>query len=196
MTVAPGARLGHYTIVLPLGAGGMGEVWLAEDTTLKRKVALKVLPAGVATDPDPSRASGSSRARSRDDRLARFQREAEAVAALSHPNIVTIHSIEQDADVRFLTMERVDGQSPDQVIPRCGMPLGQVLEIGAVVTSQRRRKMSAAMAAHLSETRCQSCHVASSRRYSARFVSSRSYGSGRANCTCNCWSADSPFGWG
>ena len=59
----------------------MGEVWLAEDTTLKRKVAIKVLPAGVATDPD---------------RLARFQREAEAVAALSHPNIVTIHSIEMD----------------------------------------------------------------------------------------------------
>jgi len=51
MTVAQGTRLGHYTIVSPLGEGGMGEVWLAEDTTLKRKVALKVLPAGVATDP-------------------------------------------------------------------------------------------------------------------------------------------------
>ena len=118
MTVAQGTRLGHYTIVSPLGEGGMGEVWLAEDTTLKRKVALKVLPAGVATDPD---------------RLARFQREAEAVAALSHPNIVTIHSIEQDGDVRFLTMERVEGQSLDQVIPRGGLPLGPVLEIGATL---------------------------------------------------------------
>ena len=111
MTVAPGCYLSHYTILSRLGAGGMGEVWLAEDTTLKRKVALKVLPAGVATDPDPSRASGSSRARSRDDRLARFQREAEAVAALSHPNIVTIYSVEQDGDVRFLTMERVKGRA-------------------------------------------------------------------------------------
>jgi Tol biopolymer transport system component len=128
-----GQSLSHYRVLEKLGAGGMGEVWLAEDTTLKRKVALKVLPAGVATDPDPSRASGSSRARSRDDRLARFQREAEAVAALSHPNIVTIYSIEQDGDVRFLTMERVEGQSLDQVIPRGGLPLGQVLEIGATL---------------------------------------------------------------
>jgi serine/threonine protein kinase/Tol biopolymer transport system component len=118
MTVAPGSRLGHYTILSPLGEGGMGEVWLAEDTILKRKVALKVLPAGVATDPD---------------RLARFQREAEAVAALSHPNIVTIFSVEQDGDVRFLTMERVEGQSLDQVIPRGGLLLPQVLEIGAAL---------------------------------------------------------------
>ena len=113
-----GQTLGHYLVHSRLGAGGMGEVWLAEDTTLKRKVALKVLPAGVATDPD---------------RLARFQREAEAVAALSHPNIVTIYSIELDGDIRFLTMEQVEGQSLDQVIPRGGLPLGQVLEIGATL---------------------------------------------------------------
>jgi serine/threonine protein kinase len=76
MTLTSGARLGHYTILTPLGAGGMGEVWVAEDARLKRKVALKVLPAVMAVDPD---------------RLARFQREAEAVAALTHPNIVTIY---------------------------------------------------------------------------------------------------------
>jgi len=116
VTVAPGSRLGHHTIVSLLGAGGMGEVWLAEDTTLKRRVALKVLPA--AADPD---------------RLARFQREAKAVAALSHPNIVTIHSIEQEGDVRFLTMELVDGQTLSQAIPRGGLPVGQVLEIGAAL---------------------------------------------------------------
>jgi Tol biopolymer transport system component len=118
MTITSGTRLGHYTIVSPLGAGGMGEVWLAEDATLKRKVALKVLPAAVAGDPD---------------RLARFQREAETIAALSHPNIVTIHSIEQDGDVRFLTMELVEGQSLDRMIPRGGLPLGQVLDIGAAL---------------------------------------------------------------
>jgi serine/threonine protein kinase len=96
----------------------MGEVWLAEDITLKRQVALKLLPAAVATDPD---------------RLARFQREAEAIAALNHPNIVTIYSVEQDGDVRFLTMELVEAQSLDKGIPRGGMPLGQVLEIGATL---------------------------------------------------------------
>src|SRR5262245_31060321 len=116
MTLNPGSRLGHYRILAPLGAGGMGEVWLAEDDTLKRKVALKVLPGLVAADPE---------------RLARFQREAEAVAALTHPNIVTIHSIEQDGDVRFLTMEFVEGQSLDRLIARGGMPLPHILDIGS-----------------------------------------------------------------
>jgi eukaryotic-like serine/threonine-protein kinase len=118
MSVAPGSRFGHYRIIEPLGAGGMGEVWLADDVTLKRKIALKVLPASVAADPE---------------RLARFQREAEAVAALTHPNIVTIHSIEQHGDVRFLTMELVDGQSLDRLIPRSGMPLVQILDIGSAL---------------------------------------------------------------
>ena len=118
MTLAAGVRLGHYTLLAPLGAGGMGEVWRAEDTTLKRQVALKVLPAAVATDPD---------------RLARLQREAEAVAALNHPNIVTLYSVEQDAGVRFLTMELVEGHGLDQVIPRGGLPLAQVLDIGAAI---------------------------------------------------------------
>jgi len=118
MSVTAGQVLSHYRLVSPLGAGGMGEVWLAEDTTLKRKVALKVLPAGVASEPD---------------RLARFQREAEAVAALSHPNIVTIHSIEQDGDIRFLTMELIEGQSLDKAIPRGGLALAQVLDIGAAL---------------------------------------------------------------
>jgi eukaryotic-like serine/threonine-protein kinase len=118
MTLTSGARLGHYTILAPLGAGGMGEVWVAEDTRLKRKVALKVLPAAMAADPD---------------RLARFQREAEAVAALTHPNIVTIYSVEEDADVRFMTMELIEGQSLDRVIPPGGLPLVQVLDIGVAL---------------------------------------------------------------
>ena len=107
MSVTKGQELGHYRLVAPLGAGGMGEVWVAKDSTLKRKVALKVLPAAVAADPE---------------RLARFQREAESVAALSHPNIVTIYSIEQDGDIRFLTMELIEGQSLDKAIPRGGLP--------------------------------------------------------------------------
>jgi Tol biopolymer transport system component len=118
MSISVGARLGHYRILAPLGAGGMGEVWLAEDATLKRKVALKVLPAAMADDPD---------------RLARFQREAETVAALSHPNIVTIYSVERDGDVRFLTMELVEGQSLDQLIPPTGMALTEVLDTGVAL---------------------------------------------------------------
>jgi serine/threonine protein kinase len=118
MPLTPGARLGHSTILAPLGAGGIGEVWVAEDARLKRKVALKVLPAAVLGDAD---------------RLARFQREAEAVAALTHPNIVTIYSIEEDAGISFMTMELVDGQSLDRVIPPGGLPLVQVLDIGAAL---------------------------------------------------------------
>jgi serine/threonine protein kinase len=76
-----GRALAHYTVTAKIGEGGMGEVYLATDTRLERDVALKVLPASVAGDPD---------------RLARFQREAESLAALNHPNIVTIYSVEEN----------------------------------------------------------------------------------------------------
>jgi serine/threonine-protein kinase len=98
-----------------LGEGGMGQVLLAEDTRLKRRVALKVLPEELAADPS---------------RLGRLQREAEAVAALNHPNIVTLHSIEESGDTRFLTVELVEGQSLDKLIPPGGLPLAQVFDIG------------------------------------------------------------------
>ena len=78
MSLATGMRLGPYEIVAPLGAGGMGEVYRASDSHLKRSVAIKVLPASVAGDAD---------------RLARFQREAEVLAALNHPNIAAIYGI-------------------------------------------------------------------------------------------------------
>lgn len=91
-----GGTVGHYKVLEALGAGGMGEVFIAHDTTLDRRVALKVLPASVAADPD---------------RRDRFTREARAVAALSHPNIVTIHSVEQAGETYFLTMELVDGRT-------------------------------------------------------------------------------------
>jgi serine/threonine-protein kinase len=115
LTVEPGKTLGHYRIERPIGQGGMGEVFLAEDTKLDRKVALKVLPEEMAADPD---------------RLARFQREAKAVAALSHPHIVTLFSVEEDRGTHFLTMELIEGNSLDQGIPRDGMPLTRVFDIG------------------------------------------------------------------
>ena len=109
-----GTTLGHYRISEKLGHGGMGEVYLAEDTKLKRQVALKILPTDLASDPEA---------------LARFQREAEAVAALNHPHIVTIFSVEEDEGTHFLTMELVEGESLGRIIPETGMDLDQVFEL-------------------------------------------------------------------
>ena len=106
--------LGHYKILRQLGAGGMGEVYEASDTKLGRKVALKVLPEETARDPK---------------RRERFEREAKAVAALNHPNIVTIYSIEEADGVGFMTMEMVEGQTLRDVLTRGGMALGRLLEI-------------------------------------------------------------------
>lgn len=103
-----GSTLAHYKIIQALGSGGMGEVYIAQDTRLGRSVALKILLAEVAADPD---------------RLARFEREARAVAALNHPNIVTVHSIERAGDVHFITMEYVSGQTLSAVTPSTGLPL-------------------------------------------------------------------------
>ncbi|HET9327884.1 MAG TPA: protein kinase [Candidatus Eisenbacteria bacterium] len=94
MLLTPATRLGVYEILAPLGAGGMGEVYRARDTRLKRDIAIKVLPDDVASSPD---------------RLARFEREATTVAGLNHPNIVTLFSFEEVAGTRFLTMELVEG---------------------------------------------------------------------------------------
>ena len=93
--MTPGFRLGPYEIIGSLGAGGMGEVYRAADTNLKRQVAIKVLPASVATD---------------EDRLARFQREAEVLAALNHPNIAHIFGVEKAGGTLALVMELVEGR--------------------------------------------------------------------------------------
>ena len=92
--LATGQAISHYRIVRTLGAGGMGEVYLADDIRLGRQVALKVLASETAGDPN---------------RRTRFEREARAVAALNHPGIVTIHSVEEDQGLLFLTMEVVEG---------------------------------------------------------------------------------------
>ena len=115
MTLAAGARLGAYEILGLLGAGGMGEVYLARDTRLGREVAIKVLPADVADNPE---------------RLARFEREARTVASLNHPNIVTLHDVAEAGGIRFLVMERVAGRSLADVIERAGgLPPARILEL-------------------------------------------------------------------
>ncbi|MDX2473646.1 MAG: protein kinase [Candidatus Krumholzibacteria bacterium] len=112
-----GKSLGHYEITDLLGKGGMGEVYRARDTRLKRDVALKVL-SDHAADPE---------------RLARLQREAEALAGLNHPHIVHVYSVEAADDIHFLTMELVEGRRLDADLLPGGMPLAQVLEIGSAV---------------------------------------------------------------
>lgn len=110
--LSPGTLLNRYRIVRQLGAGGMGEVYEAEDSRLKRRVAIKLLPEGVASDPE---------------RLARLEHEAQAVAALNHPNIVTIHSVEEHGERLFLTMELVEGRPLDQLIPAGGLTARDLL---------------------------------------------------------------------
>ncbi|MFQ5877703.1 MAG: protein kinase [Acidobacteriota bacterium] len=114
MDVRIGRTLSHYRLVEEIGRGGMGVVYRALDTTLDRHVALKVLPPAVTSDPV---------------RLERFQREAKAIAALSHPGVVTIHSVEEWGGVHFLTMELVEGKSLDGAIPRGGLGLGDFFRI-------------------------------------------------------------------
>ena len=109
-----GSRLAHYRILEKLGEGGMGIVFLAEDERLHRKVALKTLPPALAEDPQ---------------RLARFEREVKTVAALNHPNIVTIYSVEEADGKRFFTMEHVEGKTLSQLIPLGGMPVREFLRI-------------------------------------------------------------------
>ncbi|HYN06241.1 MAG TPA: protein kinase [Vicinamibacterales bacterium] len=118
MPLVPGTRLGSYEVTAVLGAGGMGEVYRARDTRLARAVALKMLPADMARDPE---------------RLARFQREARAVAALNHPHIVTIYSVEEADGIHFLTMELVEGQSLDRIIPERGLSVDRILSIGTAL---------------------------------------------------------------
>src|SRR6516162_8159259 len=98
MPLVSGTRIGPYEILGPLGAGGMGEVYRARDTKLKRDVALKVLPEAFAKDPG---------------RMQRFQREAEVLASLNHPNVAAIYGVEE----RALVMELVEGESPKGPLP-------------------------------------------------------------------------------
>src|SRR4051794_339735 len=99
--------LGNYKLTSKLGAGGMGEVWRAEDTRLLRPVAIKILSERIASDPEWK---------------ARFMREARTVAQMNHPNIATIYSIEQEGDTLFIAMELVEGESLATVLSRGPVP--------------------------------------------------------------------------
>jgi TolB-like protein/Tfp pilus assembly protein PilF len=114
VTPATGERLGHFEILAPLGAGGMGVVYRARDTRLGREVALKVLPEAFARDPG---------------RLSRFEREARVLATLSHPGIAAIHGLEPSGDGPVLVMELVEGDGLDQRLARGRIPVRQALEL-------------------------------------------------------------------
>jgi Tol biopolymer transport system component/predicted Ser/Thr protein kinase len=109
-----GTQLGSYEVIAPLGAGGMGEVYRARDTRLRREVAIKVLPTEWTAE---------------EERRRRFVQEARAASALNHPNIVTIHEIETIGGVDFIVMEYVAGQTLDAVIPKQGMPWSEALRV-------------------------------------------------------------------
>src|SRR2546426_5530009 len=114
MALSAGANLGPYEIVSLLGRGGMGDVYRARDPRLGRDVAVKVLSDRFAGDADS---------------LRRFEQEARAAAALNHPNIVTIHSVEKSGNVVFLTMELIAGRSLASAIPPRGIPVGELLAV-------------------------------------------------------------------
>ena len=137
MTLSTGIQLGPYEILAPLGAGGMGEVYRAKDTRLDREVAVKVLPEHLANN---------------DDALARFEREAKAVAALSHPNILAIHDVgidpppspltkaaspgapgEGQRGVSYVVMELLEGETLRERVRRSAIPWRKAAEIGTAI---------------------------------------------------------------
>jgi serine/threonine protein kinase len=118
-SLTPNTHLGRYEIRSQLGQGGMGEVYLAWDTKLDRKVALKILPPDLAANKE---------------RLRRFEQEAKAASALNHPNIITIYEIEQIDDVNFIATELIDGEVLREQIRRGPMNLDDVIDV-AIQTS-------------------------------------------------------------
>ena len=119
MALIPGTRLGAYEIVSALGAGGMGEVYRASDTRLKRQVAIKVLPGSFVDDPE---------------RLARFQREAELLAAVNHPHIAAVYGLEETDGIKALVMELVEGDDLAVRVARGPMPPAETLAIARQIT--------------------------------------------------------------
>jgi len=113
--IAPGTRLGPYAITAAIGAGGMGEVYKATDTRLARTVAIKVLPEHVASDPEMKQ---------------RFEREAQALGALSHPHICPVFDVGTQQGIDFLVMEYLEGETLDQRLKKGAMPLDQALQVG------------------------------------------------------------------
>src|SRR5215471_13080183 len=109
-----GQKLGRYEVISKLGEGGMGEVYLARDTRLDRRVALKILPDEVAADPD---------------RMMRFEQEARAASGLNHPNIITIYEVDRSGSTSFIASEFIDGSTLRARLGAHAMPLEDVLNI-------------------------------------------------------------------
>jgi len=143
MAISAGTTLGRYEVRSLIGAGGMGEVYLAQDTQLRRPVALKLLPANFTQD---------------EDRLRRFEQEAYAASALNHPNILTIYEIGHTDSNRFISMEYVEGEtlrqhmsrstvsSGEGQLPGSGMKLNEVLDIAIQIASALAASQSAGIA--------------------------------------------------
>jgi serine/threonine protein kinase len=122
-TLSINQQIGHYRVLSLLGKGGMGEVYLAQDTKLSRKVALKLLPARFTQNAD---------------RLRRFVREAKAASALNHPSILTIHEIGQEGDNHFIVTEFVDGQTLRQRMKDARISLTEALDVAIQIASALR----------------------------------------------------------
>ena len=117
--IQPGSKLAHYEIVSAIGKGGMGEVWKAKDSKLGREVAIKTLPEEFAKD---------------EERLARFEREAKLLASLNHPNIATIHGLEEDGGTRFLVLELVEGDTLADRLKRGAIPVEESLKLALQIS--------------------------------------------------------------
>jgi serine/threonine-protein kinase len=126
MNTAAGTNLGRYEIRSKIGEGGMGEVYLAQDTKLDRKVALKILPAEVAAN---------------QDRMRRFVQEAKAASALNHPNIITIYEVDETESGHFIATEFIDGETLRQHERRSPLTLNESLDVAVQIAG-------ALMAAH------------------------------------------------
>ncbi len=109
-----GLTIGIYEILSPIGAGGMGEVYLAKDSRLDRLVAIKALPEHLAADPD---------------RLGRFEREAKTLASLNHPNVAGIYGVEEQDGRKYLILEYVEGETLAERLDRGAMPVDEALEV-------------------------------------------------------------------
>jgi serine/threonine protein kinase len=118
MGLQAGTKLGNYEIAAPLGAGGMGEVYRARDNSLQREVAVKFLPASFSKDAD---------------RLRRFTQEAQATAALNHPNIISVYQIGQENDAPYIVSELLEGQSLREVLRGGALPVRKAVEYGAQI---------------------------------------------------------------
>src|SRR2546422_240847 len=120
MALTAGTRIGPYTVTAPLGEGGMGIVFRAHDIKLQRDVALKLLPVHLADDVD---------------RLSRFQREAQVLASLNHPNIAQIYGLEESSNTRCIVMELVEGETLQERLKRGAIPIDEVLPMAGQIAA-------------------------------------------------------------